>query len=157
MNEKNLKDIAAIITAITALIAAVLALFQNSVKLWSKILWPLIKLLSFLGTLAVPIGIILWFFMGLAAENSSRLDEQVVVLSLVGQATVAIFIYALFWGMVLCPKIRFLLKWSTQQSTDNDKQEKGESKSDARESDIKGTSSENGEGVEPQDKQGGAI
>ena len=139
MNEKNLTDIASVLTAITVLIAAALALFQNAFKLWSKILWPLIKILTFMGTLAVPIGIIVWVFMNLAAENPGRLDEQVVVLSLVGQATVSIFLYALFWGMMLCPKIRFLLKWSTQQPTDNYKQEKGESKSDAREAEIKDT------------------
>jgi hypothetical protein len=134
MNEKDLKDIAAVLTAATAMIAAALALFRNMVKLWNYILWPFARVLVFLGTLAIPLGFIMWYFIDLAAANSSRLDEQVVIVSLVGQATVVVFLYALLWGVLLCPKIRFLLKWSARQRTDNDKKEEGESKPDSQES-----------------------
>lgn len=152
MNEKDLKDITTVLAAFAAMIAAALALFRNIVKLWNNMLWPFTRILAFLGTLAVPTGIIIWFFMDLAAENSSRLDEQVVILSLAAQETAAVFLFALFWGMLLCPKIRFLLKWSAQHPTDNDeKKEESESKPDTQESGGQDGNSKNGEGAESQD------
>jgi hypothetical protein len=157
MNEKNLKDIAAVLAALAALIGAVVALYDKFVELWHKILWPLIKILTFMATLAVPIGILMWFFTDLAAENSSRLDEHIVVWSLVVQATTAVFVYALFWGMLVCPKLRFLLRWSAQQPTDTDKKEEGERESDTRKSEVRDTNSGNGESAESQGKQGGVT
>ena len=131
MNLENLEEIGKILIAVGAIVGALLILFQNTEKLWNKYLWPIVKNIAFFCILVIPIGIIIWFFMTLAAQHESRLDEQVVVWSLVAQATLAISAYTFLWGGVLYPKTKFLLKWSTKQSTMNtDKQEISHKKSD---------------------------
>ena len=125
--EDKIKDIAAVVGAVTALIIAILALHKNVIEFWNKILLPLAKFLAFLGILVIPIGVIVWFFFDLAARNSNRLEEHIVFLALIAQVTVAVSVYALFWGIWVYPRLRFLL--ARKQPVNDDKAT--ENKSDA--------------------------
>jgi hypothetical protein len=101
-----LKKITTLITGILALIVSILALFGKLTEVWNTIRKPLLKLLIFSGTVVAPNGIILWFFMDLAAQNHSRLGERLVFLSLVAQPTLFISLYAFCWGKWLYPWLR---------------------------------------------------
>jgi hypothetical protein len=79
--------------------------------LWDKILKPGLKFLGFGATLIIPSGIIMWYFLYLAAKNSNRLGEPVVLLWLIVQSTLALSAYGIIWGVWLCPKfLSFLVK-----------------------------------------------
>jgi len=47
-----------------------------------------------------------WFFMYLAAENSNRIKESAVFLSLIAQSTAIISLYVFAWGAWLYPKLK---------------------------------------------------
>ena len=125
---KALEETAKVIGGIALILTAILTLFGKLGETWNKILKPLwykilkpsIKLLAFLGTQIIPNGIIVWILLYSAAGNSIRLAEPQVFLSLITQATVAVSLYAIVWGIWLCPWLRPLLvnqKRSAQQSS----------------------------------------
>lgn len=108
----------AVLVAVALLLAAILKLIGILGKVWITIK-PLVMLLVFLGTAVIPIGIIIWIVLYRAAENSNRLSEPLVFLSLVFQATALISLYTIAWGCWVCPRLwRLLWKkgWKLHQS-----------------------------------------
>ena len=107
----TLEEFKEILLVIVAILAAIAALLEGL-----KVLKPFIVCVLFLATVIIPAGSIAWFFMYLAAENSNRIKESVVFLSLVAQSTAAVSRYAFFWGMWLYPRLKPRLKpWSRNQ------------------------------------------
>jgi hypothetical protein len=115
-----------ILLLIVAILGAIAALLKRI-----KVLKPLIVCVLFLATVVIPAGSIAWFFMYLAAENSSRITEPAVFLSLVAQSTAAVSLYAFFWGMWLYPRLK---PWFRNQvrsilkSSEEDQAQEGEDK-----------------------------
>jgi hypothetical protein len=97
----TLEEVKGILLVIVAILGALAALFEKL-----KVLKPLIVCVLFLATVIVPAGSMAWFFTYLAAENSNRIKEPVVFLSLVAQSTAAVSLYAFFWGMWLYPRLK---------------------------------------------------
>lgn len=95
---EEFKEILLIIIAILGYIAALLKK--------RKLLKSLMACVLFLATVIIPAGSIVWFFMYLVAENSNRINESAVFLSLVAQLTAAVSLYAFLWGMWLYPKFK---------------------------------------------------
>ncbi len=78
--------------------------------LWEKLIFPIIKRLLFFATHAIPDGLIVWWILYWAAQHPSRLTEPGVFLSLLGQATLYISVYGIFWGVWIYPKIKGLVE-----------------------------------------------
>ena len=94
---KNLLgDIKAVLTAILAVLTTIAAILQ--------LLKPALLIVLLAATVVVPNGGIIWFLMYKAAQNSDRIGEPAVFLSLVAQSTIVISIYTVVWGTLLYPK-----------------------------------------------------
>jgi len=147
MNDVNnviatLTTIGVILTAVAGAITGILAVFGKLTEVWntivkpfwSKVLKPCVKILIFMGTQVVPNGIIVWTVLYRAAENSNRLTEPSVFLSLIAQATIFISLYAIVWGMWLFPWLQPLLvmqkRKAQQLSSSSQPNAKNKQKSD---------------------------
>lgn len=110
-----LKIIGAILVALATIITATLTIYKGWIwvcntivkPFWNKVLKPCVKILIFVGTQVIPISIIVWIMLYVAATNSDRLTEPSVFLSLIVQATMLISLYSIGWGMWIWP---FLLQ-----------------------------------------------
>jgi hypothetical protein len=94
----TLEEFKGILVAIVAILGAIAALL--------RMLRPLIVCVLFLATVIVPSGSIVWFFMYVAAENSNRINESIIFLSLVAQLSAAVSLYTFLWGMWLYPSLK---------------------------------------------------
>ncbi len=130
----NLEDMLRILAPITAFLVAVAALLKAIVEIVKalKELKPSTKYLKYLVIIAtqiVPVGVVIWYFMYWAAENSGRLTEPVVFLLLVAESTMLISLYEFIWGVWFYPRLKSLpvkreqnepqLPLVSQPSTDN--------------------------------------
>ncbi len=70
------------------------------------ILKKCLKYLAMIATQIAPIGMVIWYFMYKAAENSNRLTELVVFLLLIAESTILISLYEVIWGVWFLPKLK---------------------------------------------------
>ena len=154
----TLEEFAEILLVIVAILTSIAALLKKLEVLKSLIVRVLFCIL-FLATAVIPTGSIVWFFMYLAAENSNRIRESVVFLSLIAQLTAAVSLYVFLWGMWLYPRlkpwfrnqVRSILKSSekgqAQAQEGKDKQEPSAQQSQSEDNNqIESTRSPNNKG-----------
>jgi len=111
---KMLGNIVGILAAITAVLGALLALFGRLGEVrerilkptWNKLRKPLLILLILLATVVMPNGFMVWLVMYVTAQNTDRVREPTVFLSLTLELTAALSLYTIFWGLWLYPKLR---------------------------------------------------
>lgn len=92
-----------------AILAAILALLKTLADLY-KFLKPFLGPIVFWGSILVPHGLIIWYWMYLAAINSNRIREGQVFIWLIIQLTLLTSIYTFIWNKWVYPKLNFWLK-----------------------------------------------
>ncbi len=110
-----LAPITAFLVAVAGLLKAIVEVLKalKELKLSTKFL----KYLVVTATQIVPTGIVIWYFMYWAAENSGRLTEPVVFLLLVAELTLLISLYELLWGVWFYPGLKSLLEKREQNGS----------------------------------------
>ncbi len=112
-------DFLAPITAFLVAVAGLLKAIVEVLKVVEK--WKLsTKHLTYLVVIATqifPTGMVIWYFMYWAAENSGRLTEPVVFLLLVAELTILVSLYELLWGVWFYPRLKSLLVKRTQNGS----------------------------------------
>jgi hypothetical protein len=102
---ENINDLLQKILIGLTTVSGIFALLRN----FFEQLKPCINVIAFLGTQIIPNGLIVWYLLYLSAINTHRITKPNILLLLVLQATAAIVIYNLIWGIWLYPKIKKLL------------------------------------------------
>lgn len=95
-----------------ALLGALLAVLKYLADIY-KILKPFLGPVVLWGSILVPHGMIIWYWMYLAAVNSSRIREGQVFIWLIIQLTFLTSLYTFLWGKWLYPKLK---RWAKSQS-----------------------------------------
>lgn len=102
-------DLLKLIVALGAILAAILALLKALADLY-KFLKPFFGPIVFWGSILIPHGLIIWYWMYLAAINSNRIREGQVFIWLIIQLTLLTSIYTFIWNKWIYPKLNLWLK-----------------------------------------------
>ena len=104
--------------------------------IWSTILGTLLTLLKgfadiyrtlkpsfgplfFAGSILVPQGLIIWFYLYLAATNANRIGDNLVFIYIVVQLIVFTSAYTFIWGKYFYPKLN---RWLRSQPPNSEVQ-----------------------------------
>lgn len=103
------QDLLQQILLIGAILGAILTLFKTLADLFT-FLKPFLSPMVFWGSILVPQGMIVWYWMYLAAINANRIAESRVFIWLVIQLTLLISAYTFAWSKWVFPKLNRWLK-----------------------------------------------
>jgi len=127
----NSQDLLQQLAIAAAILGAILALLKALADL-IQFLKPYFSPIIFLSSIIIPHGLIIWYWMYLAAINANRISEGMVFIYLIIQLTLLTSFYTFAWSKWLYPKIDL---WQKSQS--HNAQEKHEQKGkDTTPSDI---------------------
>jgi hypothetical protein len=112
-----------------AILAAILALLKTLADLY-KFLNPFLGPIVFWGSILVPHGLIIWYWMYLAAINSNRIREGQVFIWLIIQLTLLTSIYTFIWSKWFYPKLNLWLKSQSHNTQSSNAQGEHEQKRD---------------------------
>jgi hypothetical protein len=103
------------ILLVGTLLGSILLIARNFVEICKVLkeiyvtLKPFWAVLLFCGTIVIPNGIFVWYWMYVAATNSSRIMEAQVFILLTVELTSVVSIYTFCWGKWIYPKLRVWL------------------------------------------------
>lgn len=114
----NSQDFLQQLIYVGAVLGAILVILKTLIDIY-KSLKPFLGPVVVWGTIVVPYGLLIWYWMYIAVINSTRIGEKQVFISLIIQLTLLISIYTFCWGKWIYPKLK---QWLEKQSINNQSQ-----------------------------------
>lgn len=110
----NSQDLLQQLIFVGAVLGAILTILTTMINIY-KSLKPFFGPVVVWGTVVIPQGLLIWYWMYIAVLNSNRIGENKVFIALIVQLTLLISIYTFCWGKWIYPKLK---QWLEKQSKD---------------------------------------